>query len=99
VRRLDTFEQLRPVDLAVVHQHVCVDLGRCREVPLSDARSDLGPAHPSMVKQADPAMTKIVRAEDRHPGVATCPGNCHPKAIGRADREQRRLRVTVLSCR
>jgi hypothetical protein len=82
VRRTDTFEQPMSIDLAVVHQHVCVDVGRCREVPLSNPRSDLSPSHSLMVEQADPPMTEIVWAEDWHPGVATCSGNCHPKAIG-----------------
>src|SRR5262245_29274568 len=81
VRRLDTPQQFRPVNLAVIHQHVCVDLGGRREVALPDPRSDFRPTHPLMVEQADPPMTKIVRAEDWDAGVATSASNCHPKTV------------------
>jgi hypothetical protein len=40
----DTLEQVRAVDLAVVHEDVRVEVGRDGDVSLADAGTDLGPA-------------------------------------------------------
>jgi hypothetical protein len=92
---MGTLEQLRAVDLAVVHEHVCVDVGRCRKVPLADSSSDLGPAHALVVEQADSAVAEVVRTEGRHAGIPAGATNGHAEAISRADREQRIVGVTI----
>jgi hypothetical protein len=94
---LGTLEQRRPVDLAVVHEHVRVDIGCRREVPLPHLGSDLGPTHALMVEQADPAMSEIVGAEHRHRRVPAGAGDRHAQTVGRPNRDQRRVGVTILA--
>lgn len=55
-RRRDTSEQLRAVDLTIVHEHVRVSVGGHGQVPLTHASSDLGPRDAIVVKQADPPV-------------------------------------------
>ena len=99
MRRAYTVEQLREVDLPIVHEHVAVDI-RCRaDVPLADTRTDLGPAHPLVMEQTDSPMTKIVRTECRHSGVAAGAADSHAQAVGRDDWEERCFGVAIFARR
>ena len=61
-------EQLGVVELGFVGEHVAVGVRRHGQVPLSDVLSDPRPWHAAQVKEADPSVSEVVRAEGRHAG-------------------------------
>ena len=56
----------RVVKLPLIREYVAVRVRGRREVALPDVLPDPRPRRSAKVKQADPTMTKVMRAERRH---------------------------------
>jgi len=99
LHRAYTLEQLRAIDLSVVHEHVGVGVGRRREVALADLGSDLCPGLALVMHETDPAMPEVMRAEDGYGGIPAGSRDRHAQAVRRADRDERCPGIAIFPSR
>jgi hypothetical protein len=87
-------EQRGVVEFGLVDEDVRVDVGRNRELALTDELCDSGPGNPAQVQEADPPMAQVVRTPKRDPLGAAGLRDRRPQRVRARGREQSRLRVT-----